>query len=91
MSYRSITDSYRIDNREPSSSMTNPPQTLCQQRLTAICNLVDTYPSHDVPMKRLDELLRLFDPFTRAILENIGRVILLIARDLLVRKRGWLR
>jgi len=25
--------------------------------LTAICNLVDTYAGHDVPMKRLDELL----------------------------------
>ena len=30
MSDRSITDSYRIDNREPTSSMTTPPQTLCQ-------------------------------------------------------------
>ncbi len=37
--------------------MTTPPQTLCQYRLTAICNLVDTYPSHDVQMKQLDELL----------------------------------
>ena len=37
--------------------MTNPPQTLCQQRLTAICNLVDTHAIHDVPMKQLDELL----------------------------------
>ncbi len=37
--------------------MTNPPQTPCQQRLTAICNLVDTYAIHDVRMKRLDELL----------------------------------
>jgi hypothetical protein len=37
--------------------MTNPPQTLCQQRLTVICNLVDTHASHDVPMKQLDELL----------------------------------
>jgi len=59
--------------------------------LIAICHLVDTYAIHDVPMKPLDELLRLFDPFARAILENIGGVILLIARDLWVRKRGWLR
>ncbi len=57
MSDRWVTDSYRIDDREPTSSMTNPPQTLCQQRLTAICNLVDTHAIHDVPMKRLDELL----------------------------------
>ena len=57
MSYRWVTDSYRIDNREPTSSMTNPPQTLCQYRLTAICNLVDTHASHDVQMKQLDELL----------------------------------
>lgn len=91
MSYRWVTDSCRIDNREPTSSMTNPPQTLCQQRLTAICNLVDTYPSQDAAMKRLDEPLRLFDPFARVILENIGGVILLIARDLWVRMRGWLR
>ena len=42
MSDRWVTDSYQIDNREPTSSMTNPPQTLCQQRLTAICNLADT-------------------------------------------------
>ena len=42
-------------------------------------------------MKRLDEPLGLFDPFARAILANIGVVILLIARDLWVRKRGWLR
>ena len=91
MSDRSITDSYRIDNREPTSSITNPPQTLCQQRLSAICHLADTYAIHDVPMERLDELLRLFDLFARAILESIGGVILLIARDLRVRKRGWLR
>ncbi len=30
MSDRWVTDSYQIDNREPTSSMTNPPQTLCQ-------------------------------------------------------------
>jgi excisionase family DNA binding protein len=37
--------------------MTDPPQTLCQYRLSAICNLVDTYAIHNVPMTRLDELL----------------------------------